>query len=72
MIRDRAYILDALIVRIMKSRKRILHSALCSEVMSLSRFSVSAQDIKQRVEGLIQRDFMSRDTEDVTVYHYIA
>eukprot|EP01031_Cornospumella_fuschlensis_P025008 gene25008-30209_t len=71
-IRDRAYILDALIVRIMKSRKRIIHSALCSEVMSLSRFSVSAQDIKQRVEGLIQRDFISRDTEDITVYHYVA
>lgn len=70
--RDREYQADAVIVRIMKSRKRLNHSTLISEVMAQLRFPAQSSDLKKRIEALIERDFLERDPDDPSVYNYLA
>jgi cullin-4 len=69
---DRAYALDAAIVRIMKSRKMLSHNELMSEVYSLMKFPVTTTDIKTRIATLIDREYMERDPENPSVYRYQA
>ena len=66
--------IDACIVRIMKSRKKMDHSLLISEVVRLlsSRFVPNPTVIKRRIESLIEREFMERSKTDRKVYHYCA
>eukprot|EP00981_Chlorochromonas_danica_P009634 scaffold2798_cov160-Ochromonas_danica.AAC.3 len=70
--RDREYQVDAAIVRIMKARKRLLHSTLISEVMAQLRFPAQSSDLKKRIEALIERDFLERDSNDPSTYNYLA
>lgn len=70
--RDRQYQVDAAIVRIMKSRKHITHSMLMGELMSQLRFPAGASDLKKRVESLIEREYMARDSDNSGMYHYVA
>lgn len=70
--RDREYQVDAAIVRTMKSRKRLAHSSLISELMSQLRFPAQSGDLKKRIEALIERDFLERDPADPSVYNYLA
>uniref|UniRef100_A0A1I7T758 CULLIN_2 domain-containing protein n=1 Tax=Caenorhabditis tropicalis TaxID=1561998 RepID=A0A1I7T758_9PELO len=69
---DRQSNIDAAVVRIMKARKELTHAALMTDVLQQLKFPVKAADIKKRVEGLIEREYMSRDPEDPTVYRYVA
>ena len=49
-------------MRVMKSRKTLLHSELVFLVEQelASQFAPSAADIKKRVESLIDRDYLER------------
>jgi cullin-4 len=69
---DRQYQLDACIVRIMKARRTLSHSLLVSEVLSQSKFPVEVAEIKKRIANLLERDYMERDSENSSMYHYIA
>ncbi|XP_050426064.1 cullin-3-like [Adelges cooleyi] len=71
---DRKHEIEAAIVRIMKSRKKMNHNALVMEVMEQlkSRFLPSPIIIKKRIEGLIEREYISRSTEDRKAYSYVA
>ncbi|CAJ0563235.1 unnamed protein product, partial [Mesorhabditis spiculigera] len=69
---DRQYQIDAALVRIMKTRKRLSHQQLLQEIFAQLRFSVKATDVKDRVASLLERDYMTRDTNDSTIYHYVA
>ena len=71
---DRKHIVDATIVKVMKSRKLIDHNGLiaeCTKILSI-KFPPDPQMIKRRIEGLIERDYMERDKDDRRVYKYIA
>lgn len=70
--RDRQYQVDAVVVRTMKARKRLSHNELMSELLSQLRFPASAQDIKRRIESLIERDYLERDPDDNSIYNYVA
>lgn len=69
---DRQCNIDAAVVRIMKARKELPHATLINEVLQQLKFPVKAADIKKRIEGLIERDYLSRDPEDATIYRYVA
>jgi len=71
---DRKHLIEAAIVRIMKARKRLEHNLLVAEVTKQMsyRFSPSPQQIKKRIESLIEREYLERDHEDRKVYKYLA
>jgi len=71
---DRKPQIDAVIVRIMKSRKELDHVNLLSETTAQlsSRFAPDPMDIKLRIESLIERDFLERSDLNSKVYRYIA
>ncbi|VDO03574.1 unnamed protein product [Rodentolepis nana] len=71
-VMDRAAHVDCMIVRIMKTRKTIEHVQLIGEVMRQLKFPYKPVDIKKRIEILIGRDFISRDSTFTNKYHYVA
>ncbi|XP_052783595.1 cullin-3-like [Mya arenaria] len=71
---DRKHEIEAALVRIMKSRKSLLHNQLvteCTEQLK-SRFLPSPVVIKKRIEGLIEREYLARTPEDRKKYTYVA
>lgn len=69
-MQDRQHQMDAAIVRVMKARKHLSHQLLLAEVMPQLKFNVKAVDLKKRIEGLIEKEYMARDTEEHDLYHY--
>lgn len=71
---DRKHEIEAAIVRIMKARKRLQHNVLVAEVTEQlkARFLPSPVVIKKRIEGLIEREYLSRTAEDRKIYTYVA
>jgi len=65
---------EAAIVRIMKTRKKLSHSNLMIEVVHQlkSRFNPEPSFIKQRIASLIEREYLERDINDRKIYHYLA
>lgn len=70
----RKHQIEAAIVRIMKARHTMEHSNLVAEVISQlsSHFSPSPVMVKKRIEGLIEREYMDRDKQDIRKYVYVA
>lgn len=71
-IQDRQYQIDAAIVRIMKTRKTLSHKLLVDEVWQQLKFPLKAADLKRRIESLIDREYLARDSKDTNVYNYLA
>ncbi|XP_068169694.1 cullin-3-like, partial [Antennarius striatus] len=71
---DRKYAIEAVIVRIMKARKKMQHKDLVREVTQWlsARFLPSPVVIKDRIGGLIERDYMARVPENHKEYVYVA
>jgi len=71
--KERELVVDALIVRIMKSRRRLHHNVLVQEVVSQSaaRFVPPLSVIKNRIQILIEREFIARCSDDMNTYVYI-
>ncbi|KAF8852017.1 Cullin-domain-containing protein [Acephala macrosclerotiorum] len=71
----RGYVIDTVIVRIMKARKVYSHQNLLMEVIQQlsQRFKPNVDMMKKRIESLIEREYMER-VEDVPVptYNYLA
>ena len=68
---DRTLLIDSVIVRIMKSRKTLNHNELVSQIISqINIFSPDILMIKQRIESLIERDYLERI--DMKTYKYLA
>jgi len=70
--RDRLYLIDAVLVRIMKARKTITHQALIPQVLEQVKVPAQASDVKKRIESLIEREYMERDAKDRNRYNYLA
>ncbi|XP_028259742.1 cullin-3-like [Parambassis ranga] len=71
---DRKYEIEAAIIRIMKSRKKMQHNVLIAEVTQQlrARFLASPVAIKKSIERLFEREYLARTPEDHKVYTYIA
>jgi len=70
----RQHIIDAAIVRIMKSRNHLKHNDLIAEVVSQlkARFVPAANVLRQRIETMIELEYMKRDPNDRSSYIYLA
>ncbi|KAL2919457.1 hypothetical protein HK105_201103 [Polyrhizophydium stewartii] len=70
----RKHQIEAAIVRVMKARRVMRHSELVAEVISqlAPRFSPDPVVVKRRIEGLIEREYMERDSENRQMYRYLA
>jgi len=71
---DRKHLIEAAIVRIMKSRKTLKHTLLIAEVTKqmAQRFRPTPQSIKKRIESLIEREYLERMESDLNEYAYLA
>ena len=71
---DRRHAIDAAIVRVMKTRKSLAYSQLLIEVVSQlqQKFSPEMKMIKQRIEEMINREYLERDRENQSVFKYVA
>ncbi len=71
---DRKPLVEAAIVRILKARRVLDHNSIVAEVTQQlsARFSVTPAVIKKRIESLIEREFLERDTNDRRMYRYVA
>ncbi|KAL0222822.1 hypothetical protein P9112_002212 [Eukaryota sp. TZLM1-RC] len=71
--KDRNQLIDAAVVRIMKSNQVVSFHDLVEKVQSDLRvhFSPSSNLLKQRIESLIERDFLER-TDRTDVFKYVA
>lgn len=64
-VQDRSHAVDAALVRIMKSRKRMQVNDLRIEVVTLMQnFKPDIVLINKRLENLIEREYMERDKND--------
>lgn len=70
--RDRQYLIDAVLVRIMKARKTILHQQLIPQVIEQLKIPAQPSDLKKRIETLIEREYFERDPNDRNRYNYLA
>ncbi|KAL7062207.1 hypothetical protein AAHC03_01701 [Spirometra sp. Aus1] len=71
---DRKVIVQACIVRIMKTRKVMPHNQLINEVITQlsSRFKPTIPLIKHSLNSLIEREYIKRDLNNRETYEYIA
>lgn len=69
---ERKWVMDSVIVKIMKTRKQLFHRELIMEVTQQlqGRFMPSPDIIKKRIESLIEREYLERDPEDRSLYIY--
>ncbi|XP_059065457.1 cullin-1-like [Cryptomeria japonica] len=70
---DSHHMIDASIVRIMKSRETFAHKELvmqCTEQVK-DMFKPDMKQIKRRIENLIDREYLERDKENPGMYNYL-
>ncbi|ETW83078.1 hypothetical protein HETIRDRAFT_474227 [Heterobasidion irregulare TC 32-1] len=70
---ERRHQIEACIVRIMKDRKHMTHIDLVNEATRqlATRFQPNPLNIKKRIEGLIEREYLER-CDDRKSYNYLA
>ena len=69
---ERSSLIDAAIVRVMKSRKTMKLNDLLSDVVKLlTLFRPQPAQIKGRIESLIERGYMKRDEKDLGIFIYL-
>ncbi|EXJ82661.1 Cullin 3 [Capronia epimyces CBS 606.96] len=72
---ERGHVIEAAIVRIMKSRKTLSHSQLMSETLQQlsARFLPDVNMIKKKIEALIDREYLERGPDPAKPsYQYLA
>ena len=69
---DRQYQIDAAVVRILKARRTLSHNLLMDELFTQRKCPVKGSDLKKRIESLIDREYLERDSRQVDQYVYLA
>lgn len=71
---ERSSLIECAVVKLMKTKVKMrweqLYAATVEDLKS--RFTPAKSKVKQRVESLIDRDFIARDQNDSNVFHYVS
>ncbi|KAF1979794.1 cullin-3 [Bimuria novae-zelandiae CBS 107.79] len=72
--KDREYVTEAALVRIMKQRQVFAHQQLILETINMlaSRFKPEVSMIKRKIESLIEREYLERVEGSSDDYRYLA
>jgi cullin 3 len=72
-ISRREYILQATILKILKSKKTLEHSALTAslEATLRNKFAPTSREIRSALETLITKEYIERDKNESRLYNYI-
>ncbi|PIA14461.1 cullin-3 [Coemansia reversa NRRL 1564] len=72
--RERQYLVEAAVVRIMKTRKQMVHEQLVNEVIHQlsAQFLPTSTMIKDVIGRLIDREYLQRSPDDPRLYNYLA
>jgi hypothetical protein len=69
---ERLNIIESVIVRIMKARKTEKINQLIEDVIKqINMFLPQPEMIKQRIESMIEREYLKRDESDRNIFIYI-
>jgi len=69
--KNRAMVIDAVLVRIMKARKVCLYNDLLTDtIKQITLFKAQPPVIKKRIESLIERDYLERDATNKSKFIY--
>jgi cullin-4 len=69
---DRQHQLDATIVRVMKRVRKCNLGSLHSEILNVTKFAFSKQEITKRLASLVDREFIERDPGEDGEIRYLA
>jgi len=71
---ERRYLIEAAIIRIMKTKQNLAHQDLVGQVMGqlAARFMADSRTIKKCIDDLINRDYMKRCDNSPSTYQYVA
>ncbi|KAI0041999.1 Cullin-domain-containing protein [Auriscalpium vulgare] len=71
---DRVHYIDAAIVRIMKARKKLTYEQIKTETIAAvkNHFVPEVVSIKQRVDSLVEQEYLERDDDDRNLFLYVA
>lgn len=71
---DRKHVVDAAIVRIMKSKKELHMEHLKTGIIDAvkSHFVPSVQLIKERIEAMVEGEYIKRSDTDMNTFVYLA
>ena len=70
---NRNPVIESVVIRLMKARKQMSFNDLVTEVTKqISIFEPGPRDIKNRIESLIEREYLERDEINTTMFKYLA
>jgi len=69
---NREYGIDALVVRVMKTKKTLPLTDLIAEVVAAASFPLNSNDIKKRLTALEDREFIAKRAGSPETYDYLA
>ena len=61
-----------MVIKIMKDRKTLSHNDLMGQLLTKANFPLDTALVKQRIESLIEKDYLKRNAQDATIYEYLA
>ena len=59
-IRDRKFLIDAAIVKLLKAKRSLSYRDLVREVMGLVRFPLEVSQLNQRIENLREGEYLTQ------------
>lgn len=72
LLKEREYVVDACLVRIMKGRRICgINDLITDSCKLITNFKPDIQLIKRRIDSLIEREYMKRDPQDKTQFTYV-